>query len=141
MSDCCNTSSSKENVPKRHICPVNGKEYSSVSTTTILHHISQPWKWIPNSKNYYFCSDPECEVAYFGLDNSIINKSELRATVGIKEKSENSLICYCFDVTKAEARNSTIQNFVMEQTRKKICSCGTSNPSGQCCLKDFPKSL
>jgi len=138
MSDCCNTSSSKENAHKKHICPVNGKAYSKVFTTTILHHISQPWKWNPNNTNYYFCSDPECEVAYFGQDNSIINKSELRTTIGIKEKSEDSLICYCFGVSKQEATNNPeIKKFVLTQTKEHTCSCETRNPSGKCCLKDF----
>jgi hypothetical protein len=28
---------------------------------------------------------------------------------------------------------------VMAQTKAGLCSCDTSNPSGRCCLKDFPK--
>ena len=138
MSDCCNTSSCKESIPKNHICPVNGKKYSNVSITTILHHIDQPWKWNPNNINYYFCSDQECEVVYFGQDDFIIKKSELRTTVGIKETSEDSLICYCFGVSKQEVnKNPKIKKFVVAQTKEHICSCETRNPSGKCCLKDF----
>ncbi len=134
MSECCSTSNSS----RKHICPSNGKAYIQVSTRTILHHISQPWLHKLNDTNYYFCTDPNCEVIYFGQDNTVINKSMLRTEVGIKEKSNNALICYCFGVTKKEAEeNPGIKDYVIEQTKNHTCSCETSNPSGKCCLKDF----
>ena len=134
MSECCNTSSSS----RKHICPVNGKSYSQVSTRTIMHHISEPWSHELSDTPYYFCSDPDCEVAYFGLNNSIINKTQLRTKIGIKEKQLNTLLCYCFGVTKKQAQeNPSIKAYVLEQTKNHTCSCETSNPSGKCCLKDF----
>jgi len=134
MSECCNTSSSN----KKHVCPVNGKAYSQVSTRTIKHHISEPWNHELSNTNYYFCSDPNCEVVYFGLDDSIINKTQLRTELGFKEKDQNALICYCFGVTKKQAEeNPNIKTYVTEQTKNHTCSCETSNPSGKCCLKHF----
>ena len=77
---------------------------------------------------------------YFGQDNSVIKQSDLRTKVGVKDKSEQAIICYCFGVTKDEAyRYPDIKTFVIEQTKKKICACESMNPSGKCCLKDFPK--
>jgi hypothetical protein len=29
---------------------------------------------------------------------------------------------------------------VIEQTRLHNCACDVRNPSGRCCLKDFPKA-
>lgn len=140
MSDCC--SSNKENLetPKRHTCPKSNKKYGEVSYKTILHHVKEPWKLKLKEQTYYFCGDPNCDVVYFGLDNSMIQKDQLRTQVGIKETSEDALICYCFGVSKLEAKkNEQVKAFVIEQTKHSLCSCTTYNPSGKCCLKDFPK--
>ena len=78
---------------------------------------------------------------YFGQDDSLIKKSDLRTAVGIKDRSDNSLVCYCFGVSVKEAtRNPEAKEFVIEKTKKQICECEARNPSGKCCLKDFPKS-
>ncbi len=137
MTNCCSLSDKSQAHPKKYNCPVNGKPYTSVSSTTILHHINKPWDWDNKAQAYYFCDDPDCEVVYFGEDDSIINKSSLRTEVGIKEKNTESLICYCFGVSKTKAVSQKIKKFVIKSTKDKICSCSTSNPSGRCCLKDF----
>ncbi|MCG7927970.1 MAG: hypothetical protein JAY67_20820 [Candidatus Thiodiazotropha taylori] len=111
-----------------------------MSTTTILHHIKEPWSWEENQQAYYFCDEPNCEVVYFGQDNTTIKASELRTGVGIKEKNQNALLCYCFGVSfLAAEENPEIKQFVTEKTRGGICACEYRNPSGKCCLKDFPK--
>ena len=80
-------------------------------------------------------------MVYFGLDGSVINKSELRIKVGVKEKTNDAQICYCFGVSKALAiQNSDIKAYVIQQTKEKNCACDIRNPSGRCCLKDFPKA-
>ncbi|MBI1424783.1 MAG: hypothetical protein GC149_15160 [Gammaproteobacteria bacterium] len=106
----------------------------------MLHHLAEPWKRPLDSAAYYFCSDPDCAVVYFGQDDSIIEKSELRTPVGIKETSPDRMLCYCFDVSyHAATQNSVTIDFVKDKTRQALCSCETRNPSGRCCLKDFPK--
>jgi len=141
MSDCCSKSNQKF---KRQPCPENNKEYGEVPFKTILHHLKTPWDLALKEQIYYFCSDPDCGVVYFGEDNSIIHKNQLRTKVGVKETSDDALICYCFDVSRATAQINVLANkkakaFVVEQTKKSLCSCTTRNPSGKCCLKDFPK--
>ena len=125
---------------KKHRCPVNGKEYSSVGVKTILHHLIAPWKKELSSKSYYYCTDKDCDVVYFGQDDSVISKYELRTKVGIKENGPDRTVCYCFGVSYLAAEESAVAvNFVKEKTKNSLCSCETSNPSGRCCLKDFPK--
>jgi len=141
LPDCCASSDSINKPPKKHICPINRNAYSEVSISTIMYHLNQPWKWNDKNQGYYFCDDPDCEVVYFGQDDSVIKKSELRTTVGVKEKSQNSLVCYCFGISKYEAAtNKKAKDFVKKQTRKQTCACESLNPSGKCCLKDFPKT-
>ncbi|WP_369176740.1 putative iron-sulfur cluster-binding metallochaperone [Candidatus Thiodubiliella endoseptemdiera] len=137
MTNCCPSSNKPQAHPKKYKCPVNGKSYSGVSSTTIIHHINEPWNWNNKQQGYYFCNDPECEVVYFGEDDSTINKSSLRTEVGIKETNPNALICYCFGVSKIESSSQAIKDFVIKNTQEKICACTTRNPSGRCCLKDF----
>lgn len=137
MSDCC--SSSPLEKPKKYLCPINGKEYKTVSIKTIQHQIKQPWHWQAKEQAYFFCDDPGCDVVYFGEDQSLIKKSALRSRVGIKEGKADSMICYCFDVrNKDYLNNKSIKAYVTEQTKNKTCDCEFRNPSGKCCLKDFP---
>ncbi len=144
MSNCCSKSNQNQQKLKRHRCPENDKEYGEVPYKTLLHHVKEPWNLALKEQAYYFCSAPDCNVVYFGSDNSTIHKDQLRAKVGIKETSDDALICYCFDVSRATARMDALsenkaKTFVIEQTKKSLCSCATHNPSGKCCLKDFPK--
>ena len=142
MSDCCSSDTCTTPITigiDKHRCPVNKQMYKSVPARTVLHHVVQPWELEESNKTYYFCDDPECDVVYYSNDDSIITKSDLRTKVGIKSTSEDALICYCFGVTKAQSNQAEIKNFVIEQTKQGVCSCDTTNPSGKCCLKDFPK--
>lgn len=146
MNDCCNTNEMHEDeLPehhaKSHRCPVNGKKYASVHRKTLLHHILHPWDKTITEQEYYFCTDPDCDVVYYGQDNSVIRTDELRTTIWQKSKGKRDSICYCFGVTKALALlDKNIKKFVIRQTKESLCSCETSNPSGRCCLKDFPRS-
>lgn len=139
MTDCCSSSGCKTSHPKKHHCPVNGKEYPEVSARTIAHHIRDSWTWVGKAGRYFFCDDPACDVVYFGDDGTIIMKSQLRTRVGVKEASGDALVCYCFGAAKADVLSDPgIRIFVETQTKLGVCSCDTSNPSGRCCLKDFP---
>ncbi len=140
MSNCCSKSNRNQQKLKRHSCPENNKKYGEVPYKTLLHHIKEPWNLPLNKQIYYFCSDPDCDVVYFGSDNSTIHKDQLRTKVGIKETADDALICYCFDVSRAAAQtDDKAKTFVIEQTKSSLCSCTTYNPSGKCCLKYFPK--
>lgn len=145
MNDCCTGKNNTEDEffskeSSSHCCPGNGKSYKSVKRKTLLHHILQPWINKISKQTYYFCTDPDCDVVYFGEDNSVVHTDKLRTTVWQKSSDKNAAICYCFGITKALARlDKSVKKFVRKQTKESNCSCETSNPSGRCCLKDFPK--
>lgn len=142
MSSCCCSSTDKSKSVRKFACPANNKEYVAVEVKTILQHIKSPWLHTLSEEKYYFCDDPDCDVVYFGINGSVFNKSQLRTRVGVKEESEDTLVCYCFGVTKALANsNSEIKTYVTQQTKEKNCACDIRNPSGRCCLKDFPKKI
>lgn len=139
MSDCCSQSSPGNKSPRKRECPVNHRDYIRVPVKTILHHLKQSWKNTLKEQAYYYCDDPDCEVVYFGEDNSVIKKSELRTLITAKEKDQHAFICHCFGVSLQDVTlNPEIKEFILQQTRAGNCSCETSNPAGRCCLKDFP---
>lgn len=135
MTDCCATSASRTTHPNKHRCPVNGLDCAEVPSRTISHHLKNSWQWEDKGLRYFYCDDPECDVIYFGEDDTVVLTSQLRTPV----KSASALLCYCFGVTLDDAlHNPEIRDFVVAQTRQGLCSCDTSNPSGRCCLKNFP---
>ena len=141
MTDYCSSTLQQNGYPRKYRCPVNGREYSGVSMTTIEQHIKSPWNWQSKSQGYYFCDDPDCDVVYFGEDGLVINKQSLRTPVGVKEKSVSAPVCYCYGISLREAStNLDAKAFVLQKTKEHSCACEIRNPSGRCCLKDFPSS-
>lgn len=142
MSDCCAISAGDDSAPRIHRCPVNGLEYAEVSARTMAHHVREIWTWRQTAKRYFFCDDPACEVVYFGDDGSSILKSRLRTRLATKDPyDDDALICHCFGVSNRDFKTTpAIRDFVVAQTKGGRCSCDISNPSGRCCLKDFPRS-
>lgn len=138
MSSCCSAELLPS--PKRQNCPSNGSTYKAVPFKTVLHHLKQPWRAHVKDQAYYFCDDTQCDVVYFADDKTTIKQAELRTAIGIKQQTDDSIICYCFNVTRQNAlTDKHIKQFVIDATKNKQCHCEISNPSGKCCLKDFPK--
>lgn len=139
MTDCCSKDSPGSSSPRKKCCPGHGGDCSGVPYKTVLHHISEPWSLQLKDQAWYFCDNADCDVVYFALDDTVINKDRLRTRLGVKDKSDDAPVCYCFGVTRSQAlSDSTIREYVVEKTRNKLCDCSTRNPSGRCCLKDFP---
>jgi len=140
MVDCCESKERTQH-PRKHNCPVNGKQYTAVDRNTLLHHVKDPWKInLDKNQGYYFCSDPDCEIVYFGENDMTISKNNVASEVWEKESNPARLVCYCFHVSHAQASaDKDLKSYVMQQTKNALCSCETSNPSGRCCLINFPK--
>lgn len=140
MTNCCDSKTPDDTRLKRARCPLNAREYRSVGVKTILHQLAEPWNNNLKHQAYFYCTDSNCDVVYFGEDASVILTSALRTKVDIKDNSAERTLCYCFGITHIAAESDTkVKKFVIEMTRQSLCSCETSNPSGRCCLKDFPR--
>lgn len=126
-------------------CPLNGQPCARVSRHTVLHQLRKPWARRLTAHEYYFCPDPDCDVVYFSHE-STLGRSELRQSVGQKSREDNRTICYCFDMSlrdiisdRGSGKGDSCREFVIEHTRRSECDCETRNPSGRCCLLDFPR--
>lgn len=140
MSDCCaSTCESKPKVRKCE-CPVCHQVALDVSIRTMMQHMKEVWRYNFSDKTYFYCRTKGCDVVYFTEVGERLNKVDIRTHIGIKEQEDSALICYCFGVSKAvAAMKREVKDFVIKQTKESTCACETSNPSGRCCLKDFPK--
>lgn len=139
MTDCCTFANNQSRNPNKRCCPVSGMECSEVPVKTIAYHIRDAWNWEERAERYFFCADPACDVVYFADDGTVIRQAQLRTRVGLKDRGDDALVCYCFGVSRADAlKDSSIREYVKGKTKNKLCACDTCNPSGRCCLKDFP---
>lgn len=137
MSECCTTACESETTKGKPVCPVCAHKGTKVGLKTMLQHIKQPWSYVFDDTQYYFCSHMDCDVIYFS-ERNIFRKVDVRTTIGIKEESDDTMICFCFGVSKADIKmDKSIKDFVITQTKQAMCACETANPSGRCCLKDF----
>ena len=135
MSSCCSSPSETKPKISKLDCPSCGKKCLHVSFKTMQHHIKQPWSYPFSEEQYYYCGNPGCDAVYFSATNKIIHVSEIRPP-----SKDEDLICFCFGITRSDSTiNKGLKDFVVEKTKSSMCSCEMVNPSGRCCLKDFPK--
>ena len=138
MTDCCTSKEEK----RRHRCPVNGRKYPGVASRTLKQHCCSPWRDDYDTDTWYFCADPECPVVYFSVEGRTVTQEGLRTPVGIKQRTGEAPICYCFGISYAQAQaDPGLRRFVIEETRKGHCACEVRNPSGRCCLSEFRRVL
>ena len=140
MAECCTIEQGEAKQPLKLACPECGKKGAKMAKKTLLHHLKSVWEIALKSDHYYYCASPDCEVVYFSADQ-VFYVRDCRTRIGVKNASDSATICYCFGVDKQAAIDQPeIKRYVTEQTKLKNCACETANPSGHCCLKDFPKS-
>ncbi|OMH31778.1 hypothetical protein BGP75_16825 [Motiliproteus sp. MSK22-1] len=127
-------------------CPHCGKLAKPVQLITLLHHVVAPLNQQLPCDEYFFCANISCGIVYFSKTGTVFDHTKVRKNTN-KGLSDTSItLCYCFDVTQArvleeigQTGESASKAFVVEQTKLKNCACDVRNPSGRCCLKDFPK--
>lgn len=104
---------------------------------------------LSNDTGWRFCDSQECDVVYFSeTSDRAFLKAHLRVPVGIKEKSGDRPLCYCFghsvasitDELRRKGHSDALQDI---RTRMKDpgCRCETENPSGSCCLGSVTKGI
>ena len=151
MGDCCTPPKDVSTLttgkhPSKMVCTACGEMARSVEWSTLLHQLKHPLPMNFLEGFFYFCTQVECDVVYFGIDDTIYQQNHLRQEVGQKSKDPSRLLCYCFGISEADVRKeldetgkSPARDFVTEQIKMKRCACDIRNPSGKCCLKDFPR--
>lgn len=158
-------------VKKRLICPSCGKKGKRVSDVTIHALLKDEYapaadiaplagceatgdagsgcKPLTDDTGWRFCDSTDCDVVYFAEDHDkTFARSQLRVAVGVKEKTGERPLCYCFGHSVAsikEELRTKGRSDALEDIRAKMkdpgCRCEVTNPSGACCLGSVAKGL
>jgi len=134
---CCHTPSKNT----RMMCPECHQTCVPVSMQTMLHQVQSPDNQHIADGDYAYCANHDCPIGYFSAANSI-SKTSLRAF----QPSQQPMLCHCFDISESAYRTAlangtaaAMKDFVIHQTKQKLCACEPRNPSGRCCLASFQK--
>ena len=152
MGDCCDNGDKNSgngnviNKSKKNLtCPECHTQQKSVDYKTVLFHIRSPLNQNLPDSSFYFCTNADCNTVYFAETGITFDKSMVRGHVGQKRLDDERTLCYCFGVTQKQVKEeiksqgySPSKEWVKEQTKNHLCACDLRNPSGKCCLKDFP---
>ena len=130
-----------ETTANRATCPACGQEGESVGHTTLLHQLRTPWQQSLDEGTYYFCASAECDTVYFSTTGRQMGRDAIRQEVGQKSYRPDRMLCYCFDIRYSDlaAAAERCRDYVIDKTRDNRCACVQRNPSGRCCLRDFPR--
>ncbi len=104
---------------------------------------------VSDAAGWRFCESQDCDVVYFcETDDRAFTKSQLRVAVGIKEKTGQRPLCYCFGHSiasiKEELRTkgrSDAPDDIRAKMKDPGCRCEVENPSGSCCLGNVAKGI
>jgi hypothetical protein len=120
---CC-TSTRESPAP---ICPRTGRATLPVDRATVQSHLQ-----VGDAPRdaLGFCDAPTCSIVYVSAAGRLIDKSELRTRMGIKEVNHPIPVCYCFgfserQITKdvREHGRSTIREHIAGQVEAGNCRC------------------
>ena len=133
--------------PSHIACPVCRKMGTTVKSVTPQHTIRKSaLSGFDTKLDYHFCENPECDVAYYNMQNtSVFTVEDLKNRVTVKDASPETPLCYCFKVLKRHAleeiaRTGTTNVYQTIQEKMKpgqSCFCEKANPRGDTCMKDI----
>jgi hypothetical protein len=127
--------------PSSSSCPECGQKGKPVEVQTVKSMLTITLREVKND-SYRFCRTKTCPVVYFGADgNQVFTIADVRERVYQKEpKTENVLICYCFNHSVSEIRSAShdegesILTNINAGIKAGQCACDLRNPQGSCCL-------
>ena len=140
MTDCCDAPTPE---PGARTCPACRQRGAAVQLQTVKALLTESALRRVQRTHYRFCSNPACDVVYFGDAGDRFRSEEIRVAVWHKQAPGARLLCYCFGETEAVIRHELIQSGraeVVARIREHIaaerCACDIRNPRGACCLGD-----
>ena len=129
-------------------CPSCDQKAKVVPVSAINHFLQDDIKKnIASLEAFSFCATPSCDVVYF-KNTFLIHINDVKYSIGFKNKSYPSTVCYCFDWTKEKilkqieltGTTSALEE-IKEKVKNKACLCEIKNPKGKCCMSDVKKTI
>ncbi|WAM33607.1 Csac_0668 family 2Fe-2S cluster-binding (seleno)protein [Caldicellulosiruptor morganii] len=135
-TSCCESSFAKA---FSQVCPVCKQEGIPVKNFTVRHIVLEEYLPQVGTKDYFLCTNPECDVGYYQGEN-LFYKQQLRVPIWLKKDANPKYVCYCSRVTEED-----IIDAVLKKGAKTLgdackitgamteCKCEINNPTGKCC--------
>lgn len=142
MGDCCIAlPAAAKKQTKGVVCPRCGGTGKPVDRITVEALLKPEFRERADGAPYGFCESPDCPVVYFARDGILFTKDQIRVRVGLKEREDPILDCYCFGITERMIQEeikrtgrSTASSRIRAEVKAETCRCAVENPSGRCCL-------
>jgi len=154
MSNCCSSKSDfteesiKPEVPT--LCPLCGQKGLKVKPLTLQSLLTVEEASDFAFEGFRFCRTQGCQVAYFGLDETLFTTEQVKVPIYQKDLNPEVYVCYCFKVSRGEVvasvgRGEGSQTYDQVKQKKDTSGwdCEAKNPQGNCCfgnLKDLIQS-
>lgn len=126
----------------RAYCPQCQALGEAVGRATLDYHLQQDTR--SNFGNDgWFCSYPDCDVAYFDLYDRTVSIAELRFPV--YPKSLDAPICPCFgftveDLARAiDLRLPTAIRELLSKSKSPAANCTVLAANGRCCMQEVQR--
>lgn len=124
-------------------------EYAQAVGVPEQDHCESGCKPAAGNTGWRYCDTAECDVVYFGEQNGVtFTNIQLSVPVGVKEKTGERPLCYCFGhsvATITQELSTKGQSNALEDIRRKMkdpgCACEVNNPSGSCCLGTVARGI
>ena len=129
-------------------CPACKQTGKHIDTATVKSQITVSLHRVSNSQ-YYFCTQPDCDVVYYDEDGAVFVISEVREQIYQKQPdNDDVLMCYCFYHTLGAVKMDIQQHQgqrIVDDINNGIktgkCACDWRNPQGSCCLGNVRKLM
>ncbi len=122
------------------VCQAKGRRLKPLTVTSLAR--SEVLARLTVREGFHYCPTADCAVVWYQPETGeVVDKSELKVRVGMKETVDPRPICYCFghDAAEFEADvsrqgHSDIPAEIAGKCKQGLDRCEEKNPQGACCL-------
>jgi len=125
------------------ICPTCGTKGRRIKPITVESLARDAvLERLQTLEGFSYCPAPECPVAWYRPESGeIVDKTELKVRIGMKETTDPRPICYCFGHDAADLEVDILRNGrsdipagIAAKCKQGLDRCEETNPQGSCCL-------
>lgn len=124
------------------ICPNCGQPSLKVKEEAVKNQLADAQILSSKKSKWQVCVNESCDTVYIKNDTQI-KKNDLKSPVFFKDKSDNTMVCYCYKISKGEIKlalengSKSVGEVYKYLNKSKSESCSTNNPLGKSCSSVF----
>ena len=123
-------------------CPVCQTTGQPVGPETLKAQLDDASR-IRLAESAYFCPDGLCDVVYFDDYSAVVNRSDFRRPIPIKDAE--APLCSCFGLTRDDIDLDIVEGSVVrtkaavEKAQSGEARCTTKSPNGRSCVQEVQR--